>query len=89
MVDLSIGSLGITAKEFKGLVQEVAEEGRDVRQAAYDGVMEVLAEKATPQEVSELLAQLTPEGLALLAVEKPDELTGMLQHVRNNLMEGA
>lgn len=58
-----IGGIGLPAKEFKAMVEEVTEEGVIARQAAYDTVMEVLAFKqtVTPEQAQRILAQLSEE----------------------------
>ncbi len=55
-----IGTIGLPAKEFKAVVEEVTEDGKIARQAAYDAVMEVLSfkETVTPEEARSMLRQL-------------------------------
>jgi len=51
-------------------------------QAAYDATMELLSGPLPREEAMENLAQLTPEGLAQLEAERPDDARELMQQVR-------
>ncbi len=61
-----LGTIGLPAKEFKAIIEEVRDEAVEARQAAYDTVMEVLAfkETITPEEARSMLRQLFEAGVA-------------------------
>ena len=79
---MPIGNIGLPAKEFKALVEEITEEAVEARQAAYDTLMEVLSEVVTGQEALALLAGLNMEEFAELMTRDPDSARLALKEMR-------
>lgn len=77
-----IGGIGLPAKEFKAIVEEVTEEAVLARQATYDTVLEVLSfkETVTPEEARLILARLIEAGgEAELAASDPKQMRQLLE----------
>ncbi len=83
--DLGVAILGITPEEFHEAVAEVAEEFVEIRQEAFDLIIDMLGDVVTPLNKAEFLAQLTGQDFARIMAERPDEARDILQDVRRRV----
>ncbi len=80
--DLGVAILGISPEEFREAVAEVAEELVEIRQEAFDLIIDMLGEVVTPLNKAAILSQLTEQGFAQIMAERPDDAKEILQEAR-------
>jgi hypothetical protein len=83
-----VGGIGLSAKEFKEIIDEIVEEAKDARQAAWDTTMEILGEIVTGDEALDLLAMMSDEEFAAMFVDNPDALAEGLKGLRERRNNG-
>ena len=83
--DLGVAILGISPKEWHEAVAEVTEDLFEIRQEAYDLIIDMMGEVVTPENRNAILSQLTDQGFAQLAAERPQDATDLLREVRKGL----
>ena len=82
---LTIGTLGLTHKVQLEVVAEAFEEGKAIRQAAYDTVLEIMSEPLSAEEEQTMIANLQGADILQLMSEEPAVAKSVLQKTREAL----
>ena len=82
---LTIGTLGLTHKVQLEVVAEVFEEGKAIRQAAYDTVLEIMSEPLSAEEEQTMIANLQGADMLALMSQEPAVAKAVLQKTREAL----
>lgn len=83
--DLGVAILGISPKEWREAVSEATEDLFEIRQEAFDLIMDMYGEVVTPLNKDAILAQLTERGLAHLMATNAGQAIEVLREVRKGL----
>ena len=75
----NLGTVVMTAKAFRKIIEDERERAIIARQQAYDATMEMLSENVGGAELDELILKLTSEGLAGLMSQRPDVAAQVLR----------